>query len=150
MLVVGTLEIDPISGGAARIGHQYDVPARGQRVGPAAPTVDGLPGRTTVWKNDGGIAAIALEVERHTQDGSDDLPVEAFVMHQLRWRNRLWREAGHGHISKLPRAVHANVIHPQVVRRVHSLVFEKYLLPIGREMLWAQGRVDSRRQLQLG
>jgi hypothetical protein len=32
-------------------------------------------------KNDGRVAPVALEVEGHAQDGSDDLPIEAFVMH---------------------------------------------------------------------
>src|SRR6185437_14380891 len=109
-----------------------------------------LPCRPAMGKHDGGIAAVALEVEGHPQIGADDLAVKALVMHKLRRRNGLRAQAGDGRNRDLARLVRLHVVHPEVADALAVLMSNEQARAIMRERCrQAGGECESFREWQL-
>src|SRR6476661_3166378 len=98
-----------------------------------------------MWHDHGRVSPVPLEIERQPEDCSDDLSIEGLVVHELRWRDRLWREARYSHVGNLLRLLSGNVVHPQVTRSVHGLMLNQDLPAIGRELLRTRSCIDARR-----
>src|SRR5262249_6388519 len=101
-----------------------------------------LSGGATVWIHDDGRGSVALRIEGQVEECTDDLSVEALVMHKLRCGDVLRIQTGDGVMGKLPRLITGDVIDPYIDGRVRGLMGDQQLTSIGREFLLMRNSVD--------